>query len=37
MTPSLIGNVFGLTLAMSVIAGYLALRKVRKADPADLF
>jgi putative ABC transport system permease protein len=31
------GMVFGLTLVMCVIAGLLAMRKVRSADPADVF
>ena len=31
------GMVLGLTLVMCVIAGVLAMRKVRSADPADVF
>ena len=31
------GMVFGLTLVMCTIAGLLAMRKVRSADPADVF
>jgi ABC-type lipoprotein release transport system permease subunit len=29
--------VFGLTLLMCTFAGLLAMRKVRSADPADVF
>ena len=31
------GIVFGLTLVMCAIAGLLAMRKVRSADPAEVF
>ena len=31
------GMVLGLTLIMCAIAGLLAMRKVRSADPADVF
>jgi putative ABC transport system permease protein len=31
------GMVLGLTVVMCVIAGLLAMRKVRSADPADVF
>jgi putative ABC transport system permease protein len=37
MTPVLAGMVFFLSLTMCLISGFLALRKVKKADPADLF
>ena len=37
LTPDKIGMVLGLTLFMCVIAGLLAMRKVRSADPADVF
>jgi putative ABC transport system permease protein len=37
MTLPLLGTVLGLTLAMCGISGWLALRRVRQADPADLF
>ncbi|HET9693023.1 MAG TPA: ABC transporter permease DevC [Steroidobacteraceae bacterium] len=30
-------TVFGLTLAMCALSGYLALRKVRRLDPAEVF
>lgn len=36
-TPELAGFVFILTVIMCLISGFLALQKVRKADPADLF
>jgi putative ABC transport system permease protein len=29
--------VFGLTLAMCALSGFLALRKVRRLDPAEVF
>ena len=29
--------IFGLTLAMCVVSGSLALRKLRSADPAEVF
>ena len=31
------GLVLGLTLAMCVASGLLAVRKVKKVDPADVF
>jgi len=37
MTPGLAGIVFVLSFFMCLISGFLALRKVKKADPADLF
>ena len=37
MTLPLLGTVLGLTLLMCGISGWLALRRVRQADPADLF
>jgi putative ABC transport system permease protein len=37
LTPDKAGIVFGLTLIMCAIAGLLAMRKVRSADPADVF
>ena len=37
MTWPLLGTVLALTLAMCGISGWLALRRVRQADPADLF
>lgn len=37
MTWNLFLTVFALTLTMSITAGVLALRKVKKADPAELF
>ncbi len=37
LTPRLSGQVLGLTLGMCIAAGLLALRKVRSADPADVF
>ncbi|MDA8637751.1 ABC transporter permease [Rhodospirillales bacterium] len=37
MTFELFLTVFGLTMLMSITAGILALRKVKKADPAELF
>lgn len=37
MTPGRAGFVLGLTLFMSAVSGFLALRKLRAADPADLF
>ncbi|WP_028880461.1 ABC transporter permease [Terasakiella pusilla] len=37
MTFSLFATVLGLTLLMSITAGVLALRKVKNADPAELF
>jgi ABC-type antimicrobial peptide transport system permease subunit len=29
--------VFGLTIGMCALSGFLALRKVRKLDPAEVF
>jgi putative ABC transport system permease protein len=37
LTPALVSLVLGLTLAMCVISCVLALGKVRRADPAELF
>jgi len=37
LTPALSVQVLGLTLGMCIAAGLLALRKVRSADPADVF
>jgi putative ABC transport system permease protein len=37
MTPEVAGGVLVLTCAMCLVSGFLALRKVRTADPADLF
>ncbi|MGL6096482.1 MAG: ABC transporter permease [Fimbriiglobus sp.] len=37
MTPGRAGFVLGLTLFRSAVSGFLALRKLRAADPADLF
>jgi len=37
LTPAMAGQVFILTLGMCVFAGLLAMRKVRSADPADVF
>ena len=37
LTLDKVGIVLGLTLIMCVIAGLLAMRKVRSADPADVF
>lgn len=37
LTPRLSAQVLVLTLAMCIAAGLLALRKVRSADPADVF
>jgi putative ABC transport system permease protein len=37
MTLELFTTVFGLTMLMSVFAGLLALKKLSKADPAELF
>lgn len=37
MTPERVGIVFALTVGMCVLSGLLAVRKVRTADPADLF
>lgn len=37
MTWERVGTVFALTIGMCVLSGLLAVRKVRTADPADLF
>ena len=37
MSPELAGLVFGLTAAMCGASGAMALRKVRSADPAEVF
>jgi putative ABC transport system permease protein len=37
MTPALALGVLALTAAMCAVAGAIALRKVRQADPADVF
>ena len=37
LTPERIGLIFAMALTMCVIAGLLAMRKVLKVDPADLF
>jgi len=37
MTAGLVGLVLLLSFAMCGISGMLALRKIKKADPADLF
>jgi putative ABC transport system permease protein len=37
MTVERVGIVFALTVGMCVLSGLLAVRKVRTADPADLF
>lgn len=37
LTPLMAGQVLLLTLGMCVFAGFLAMRKVRSADPADVF
>lgn len=37
MTPARVALVFGLTLSMCVVSGLLALRKLVRADPANLF
>jgi putative ABC transport system permease protein len=37
MTPAIAATVFGLALGMCATAGLLALRKLERADPADLF
>jgi putative ABC transport system permease protein len=37
MTWGRVGVVFGLTVGMCVVSGLLAVRKVKTADPADLF
>jgi putative ABC transport system permease protein len=37
LTPAMAGQVLVLTLFMCVFAGLLAMRKVRSADPADVF
>jgi putative ABC transport system permease protein len=37
LTPGRAGLVFALTAGMCVLSGMLALRKVRAADPAEVF
>jgi putative ABC transport system permease protein len=37
MYPARAGMVFALILGMCVIAGLLAMRKLRDANPADMF
>jgi putative ABC transport system permease protein len=37
LTPGRAAAVFGLTLAMCAVSGFLALRKVRRLDPAEVF
>jgi len=37
MTAARVGGVFALTVALSVAASLFALRRLRAADPADLF
>jgi putative ABC transport system permease protein len=37
MTWQVAGLVLGLVVVMCTVSGFLALRKVRAADPADLF
>jgi len=37
MTPGRVGGVLLLTLVMSAASGWLALRKLRAANPVDLF
>jgi putative ABC transport system permease protein len=37
MTPELAGLVFGLTAGMCGVSGAMALRKLRSADPAEVF
>jgi putative ABC transport system permease protein len=37
LTTDRVGAVFLLTLAMCAASGLLALRKVRRLDPADVF
>jgi putative ABC transport system permease protein len=37
MTPEVAIGVLVLTCGMCLVSGFLALRKVRNADPADLF
>ena len=37
MTSGRVGWVLVMTLAMCIASGWAATRKVRKADPADLF
>jgi putative ABC transport system permease protein len=37
LTGERVGTVFLLTLGMCVLSGFLALRKVRKLDPAEVF
>ena len=37
VTPERAGTVFAMTLAMCAISGLLAVRKVRRLDPAEVF
>ncbi|MEH6589674.1 MAG: ABC transporter permease DevC [Halioglobus sp.] len=37
MTPALAGNVLALTVVMCVVSGLIAVRKLKSADPADVF
>jgi putative ABC transport system permease protein len=37
LTPALGANVLGLTLFMCIVSGMIAVRKLRSADPADVF
>jgi putative ABC transport system permease protein len=37
MTPSIAGLVLALTVSMCTVAGFLALRKLQSADPAEIF
>jgi putative ABC transport system permease protein len=37
LTPQLAGLVVGLTVVMCAVSGMIALRKVRSADPAEIF
>jgi putative ABC transport system permease protein len=37
LTPTLVGGVFVLTVVMCAISGAAATRKLRSADPADVF
>jgi putative ABC transport system permease protein len=37
LAPEIAGLVFGLTVSMCSLAGFLALRKLQRADPAEIF
>jgi ABC-type antimicrobial peptide transport system permease subunit len=37
MTPATAGLVLALTVSMCCVAGFLALRKLQRADPAEIF